>query len=98
MWFTPKYTTEQMKKITGNPNFVYELSCDQMCGKGHWSMRGVVVVETQEEFDRWMASQKPQYYVAFPEKDPTNPAYKPDSIKTGNAALITTNNLIKTRQ
>lgn len=98
MWFTPKYTTEQMKKITGNPNFVYELSCDQMCGKGHWSMRGVVVVETQEEFDRWIVSQKPQYYVAFPEKDPSNPAYKPDTTNAGNAALITTDKLAKNRQ
>jgi hypothetical protein len=31
-WFTPKYTTEEMKVRTGNPNFVYEISCDQMCG------------------------------------------------------------------
>src|SRR5665647_1658287 len=37
LWFTPKYTTEEMKQRTGNPNFVYELSCDQMCGKGHFS-------------------------------------------------------------
>ena len=61
MWFTPKYTTAQMKEITGNKDFVYEISCDQMCGSGHYSMRGVIVVETQEEFDAWMASKKPQY-------------------------------------
>ncbi|MCC7401459.1 MAG: cytochrome c oxidase subunit II [Chitinophagaceae bacterium] len=98
MWFTPKYTTKQMKEITGNPDFVYEISCDQMCGKGHWSMRGVVIVETQEEFDTWMFSQKPQYYVAFPDKDPSNPAYKPDSTAAGNAAISTGNNKAKTRQ
>jgi cytochrome c oxidase subunit 2 len=50
-----------MKEITGNKDFVYEISCDQMCGSGHYSMRGVIVVETQEEFDAWMASKKPQY-------------------------------------
>ena len=61
LWFTPKYTTEQMKKITGNKDFVYEISCDQICGSGHYSMRGVIVVETQEEYDAWMASKKPQY-------------------------------------
>lgn len=61
LWFTPKYTTAQMKKITGNKDFVYEISCDQMCGSGHYSMRGVIVVETQEEYDAWMASKKPQY-------------------------------------
>ena len=55
MWFTPTITTADMRKKTGNPDFVYEISCDQMCGKGHWSMRGTIVVETQEEFDAWMA-------------------------------------------
>lgn len=71
MWFTPKYTTKQMKEMTGNPDFVYEISCDQMCGKGHFGMRGVIVVETQEEFDAWLAGKKPQYLVANPDKDPS---------------------------
>jgi len=72
LWFTPQYTTEQMKKRTGNPNFVYEISCDQMCGKGHFSMRGVIVVETEEEYNKWLASQKPEYLTFFPTKDPSN--------------------------
>ena len=71
MWFTPKFTTRQMAEKTGNPDFVYEISCDQMCGKGHFSMRGPVVVETQEEFDRWIISKKPQYLVANPQFDPS---------------------------
>ena len=71
MWFTPKYTTKEMKEITGNPNFAYEISCDQMCGNGHYSMKGIIEVVDQEEYDMWMAKQKPQYYTAFPEKDPT---------------------------
>lgn len=66
MWFTPKFTTKQMIEKTGKPNFVYELACDQMCGKGHTGMRGVVVVETQEEFDAYMAKQTPQYLKANP--------------------------------
>ncbi|MEO6232906.1 MAG: cytochrome c oxidase subunit II [Ferruginibacter sp.] len=72
MWFTPLYTTEQMKVRTGNPNFVYEISCDQMCGKGHFSMRGVIVVETEEEYMAYMASQEPEYYTIFPDKNPKN--------------------------
>ncbi|MEK0413170.1 MAG: hypothetical protein RL070_658 [Bacteroidota bacterium] len=71
MWFTPKYTTKEMKELTGNPNFVYEISCDQMCGNGHYSMKGVIEVVDQEEFDAIMAKQKPYYYTAFPEKDPS---------------------------
>ncbi|MBL7762329.1 MAG: cytochrome c oxidase subunit II [Chitinophagaceae bacterium] len=70
MWFTPKYTTKEMKEKEKNPDFVYEISCDQMCGKGHTGMRGVIIVETQQEFDRWMAGRKPQYLVAHPDLDP----------------------------
>jgi cytochrome c oxidase subunit 2 len=75
-----------MKEKTGNPDFVYELSCDQMCGKGHWSMRGVVVVETQAEFDAWLASKKPQYLVANPDKDPSKKNETPAA--TTNAVAI----------
>lgn len=74
MWFTPKYTTAEMKKITNNENFVYEISCDQMCGSGHYSMKGTIVVETQEEFDKWIASQKPQYQAANPGVAEAKPA------------------------
>ncbi|HLF47479.1 MAG TPA: cytochrome c oxidase subunit II [Chitinophagaceae bacterium] len=70
MWFTPIKTTAQMKKELNDPDFVYEISCDQMCGKGHYSMRGTIIVESQEEFDRWMATKKPKYFAAFPDKDP----------------------------
>mgnify|MGYP006267144831 CR=1 FL=1 len=79
LWFTPKFTTEEMKKITNNPNFQYEISCDQMCGNGHYSMKGVIQVVTQEEYDMWMIKQKPYYLSAFPEKDPSN--QKADSTK-----------------
>jgi cytochrome c oxidase subunit 2 len=66
MWFTPQYTTEEMKKITNNPKFEYEISCDQMCGNGHYSMRGVIKVVTPEEFILWKAKIKPAYATAFP--------------------------------
>ena len=78
LWFTPKFTSQQMKEITGNPNFVYEISCDQMCGKGHYSMRGTIIVETQGEYDAWMAKQQPYYATnnapAAPAADSTAPA------------------------
>lgn len=84
LWFTPKYTTKEMKQITGNPDFQYEISCDQMCGNGHYSMKGVIEVVTQEEYDIWQAQQKPNYYTAFPDKDPSNqkPQLAADSTKT----------------
>lgn len=61
LWFKPSITTDSMKRITGNPNFVYEISCDQMCGKGHYSMRGTIIVETQAEYDKWMSEQQTYY-------------------------------------
>ncbi|MRG46762.1 cytochrome c oxidase subunit II [Chitinophaga sp. SYP-B3965] len=72
LWFTPTITTAEMKKQSGNPDFVYELSCDQMCGSGHYSMRAVIVVETQAEYDAWLAQQPTQFAQAHPA-----PAAKP---------------------
>jgi cytochrome c oxidase subunit 2 len=86
MWFTPKYTTKQMKELTKNPEFVYEISCDQMCGKGHFSMKGQLEVVTQEEFDVWILTQKPKYQTVVLDKQKAmQPAA--DSVKT---ATITT--------
>jgi len=85
MWFTPTKTTKQMKIDSGDPDFVYEISCDQMCGKGHYKMRGTIVVESQEEFDFWMAKQKPKFYLAHPELDPNAP--KKDSVDKIAAAV-----------
>ena len=83
LWFTPIYTTEEMKERTGNSNFTYEISCDQMCGKGHFGMRGIIVVESQQSFDQYIATQKPEYFLAFPEMDPNKaPAVPTDSTKT----------------
>lgn len=72
MYFTPKYTTEEMRTITKNPAFEYEIACDQMCGNGHYSMRGVIKVVNQDEFILWRAKQKAKYVQAFPELDPAN--------------------------
>ena len=71
-WFTPNRTTAEMRadpKI-GNPNFTYEISCDQMCGRGHFSMRGVIIVETMAEYKQWLATQKPEYFTVYPERAP----------------------------
>jgi cytochrome c oxidase subunit 2 len=64
IWFTPKYTTREMKEKYG-PDFEYEISCDQMCGRGHYSMRGTIVVESEAEYKVWLATQPKQYDVAM---------------------------------
>ncbi len=83
MWFTPLFTTKQKKESLGNPNFEYEISCDQMCGNGHYSMRGVIKVVSQPEFDAWMAGQASAYSSAFPPPPPPVPAAGADTTKKG---------------
>jgi cytochrome c oxidase subunit II len=56
--FTATKTTEEMRALTNNPNFNYELACTEICGKGHFSMKMSVVVEDQESYERWKASQE----------------------------------------
>ena len=84
MWFTPTKTTKQVREETDNPAFMFEISCDQMCGKGHTNMRGEIIVENQEEYDVWILSKKPKYLSVFPDKNPaaqpadtTKPAASP---------------------
>lgn len=45
MWLTP----------TRNGRF--DLLCEELCGIGHHTMRGAVVVEDQDDFDNWLAQQ-----------------------------------------
>lgn len=87
LWFTPKYTTEEMKKIRKNPDFEYEISCDQMCGNGHYSMRGIVKVVTKSEFLLWRAKQKSAYASAVGD-EPAPAAAPADSTKHETAAVM----------
>ena len=35
----------------------FEILCAELCGQGHYTMRGWVEVDTQEDFDAWLAGQ-----------------------------------------
>jgi len=90
LWFTPIYTTEEMKIRSDNPNFVYEISCDQICGRGHFSMRGVIIVESEADYKKWLSTQEPEYYTIFPDKKPKNdkPAATDSTAKQPSLAAI----------
>jgi cytochrome c oxidase subunit 2 len=45
VWFTPT--------LEGR----FDIACSQLCGLGHYRMRGWIVVESAEAFERWLASQ-----------------------------------------
>jgi len=36
----------------------YEITCSQLCGLGHYRMRGFLTIQSQADFDAWMAEQE----------------------------------------
>ncbi|MCZ6693168.1 MAG: cytochrome c oxidase subunit II [Bacteroidetes bacterium] len=58
-WFVPTKSTQDMRDELGNPEFNYEIACTEICGRGHFSMRLVVVVDEPEEYDKWYNEQEP---------------------------------------
>jgi cytochrome c oxidase subunit II len=52
--------------------FEYELACAELCGKGHYSMRRIFKVVSQEEFDEWYKKQESFYLTQIrgKEEDP----------------------------
>ncbi len=44
-WFTPTKT--------GN----YEIACAQLCGLGHYRMKGFLTIHSEEEYDAWLDEQ-----------------------------------------
>ena len=55
--FTPTQTTKEMKAQEGE-DFEYILLCNKICGSAHYNMQMKFIVETQEEYDNWIATQK----------------------------------------
>ncbi len=73
-WFVPNKSTEEMRQETGNPDFNYEMACTEICGRGHFSMRLILVVDEPEDYKKWydsqepFLSQNPSYLSKVPEK------------------------------
>ena len=60
VWFTPTVTTAEMAAREGaGDEFSYEISCSQLCGLGHYRMRGFLKIHTQEDFDAWLVDNAP---------------------------------------
>jgi cytochrome c oxidase subunit 2 len=48
VWFIPNRVGE------------YEIACSQLCGLGHYRMRGFITVQNQTDYQAWMADQVKQ--------------------------------------
>lgn len=55
--FTPTVTTAEMRERLDDPSFNYEIACAQLCGLGHYRMRGFVTVHEPGGFEAWLAEQ-----------------------------------------
>jgi cytochrome c oxidase subunit II len=67
-----KYKEYQIPSDPSDPDspllwetFNYELACAELCGTGHFSMRTLVRIVEQEEYDEWIASQTPYYQTSI---------------------------------
>jgi len=49
--------------------FDYLLLCNKICGSSHYNMQMKIVVETQQEFDKWISEQQTLYSKVFPPKE-----------------------------
>jgi len=49
--------------------FNYILLCNKICGNSHYNMQMTIIVETQAEYDKWMATQKPFFAKAAPAEE-----------------------------
>ncbi len=55
--FVPNMTTAEMRAIQGDETRNFEIACAQLCGLGHYRMRGFVTVLPEEEFEVWFDEQ-----------------------------------------
>lgn len=76
-WFTPTTSTDEMRAKLGNPNFNYELACNQVCGGSHFAMKATVIVDEPDDYQNWYATQQsfsqknPEVMAAFKQKAKT---------------------------
>lgn len=50
----------------------WEIACAELCGLGHYRMKGFLTVDTQEAFDKWLAEQAAEAAPATQEAKPTS--------------------------
>jgi len=46
VWFTPNKLGQ------------FEIACSQLCGPGHYRMRGIINVVSQADYDQWIQDNK----------------------------------------
>jgi cytochrome c oxidase subunit II len=60
VWFIPTVTTAEMRQRFGKSDWDYEIACSQLCGLGHFRMRGFVTIQSDADYRAWMDDQEKQ--------------------------------------
>jgi cytochrome c oxidase subunit II len=59
--------------VKANEGATWEIACAQLCGLGHYRMRGQLFVDSKPQFQAWMKSQEPAPAAAAAGAPPANP-------------------------
>lgn len=57
-WFIADKSTADMKAELGNPDFKYEIACTEVCGRSHFAMKLILVVDEPADYEKWKKEQK----------------------------------------
>lgn len=57
--FVPNLSTVDYQKLKGSDDRTFEIACAQLCGLGHYRMRGFLNVLEPEAFDAWFEENTP---------------------------------------
>ena len=53
----PQLLKAGITEVLAGPDVPTEIACAQLCGLGHYRMRGFMIVQTEEEYHAWLAEQ-----------------------------------------
>lgn len=56
-WFKARKTTATARDERDDDKFDYEIACAELCGNSHFTMRGLMVVHDQAEFETWLKKE-----------------------------------------
>lgn len=89
--FKPTITTAEMRNKLNNQEFDYYVVCNKICGNAHFNMKLKVVIESEAEYKKWLASKQATFVKAPAAEKATEP---PADSTTAAASTLSTNNQI----
>jgi cytochrome c oxidase subunit 2 len=98
MKFSNELAVKQKRRKSSDApmEFDYILLCNKICGAGHFNMQMKIVVETEEEFNKWMDAQKTMAHtlglikeeIAAPADEVALPSAEGDTLNLVEAPIL----------